>query len=732
MLEWSVGYSEIDGAKPKEFVSSTVPGAVQLDWAKAKGYKPYIVADNYKQFTWMEDVYWIYKTTINKPEINDDERIYFISKGIDYKFRILIDDEVVHRQEGMFKWVEIDITEKIKTQSEIQIIIDPVPKQEGAVGRDHADQSCKPAVSYGWDWHPPLIPSGIWDETYIEIRSKYHLRETDLTYVISEDLKTANCTLKLNSKEAGQSILFLMKDAEGKVVHEKQINKLDKQLTYEFKVSSPMLWWPRGQGEQYLYTYQIQVFFNDQCVDMKDGRIGFRRARLVMHEGAWHEFIPFPKGRNNPPITMEINNRHIFSKGTNWVNPDIFPGVITKETYRTLIQLAVDANMNMFRIWGGGIVNKESFFDLCDEMGMMVWEEFPLACNNYRGNEPYLKVLDQESKAIIKRLKKHASVVMWCGGNELFNNWSGMTEQSLALRLLDKNCYEFDRDTPFIMTSPIMGMAHGNYVFQYDDGRSIHEVMTSSSNTAYTEFGCPSISDYDYLETFIPKDELETPAPGGSWEIHHAYNAWQGDTWMSRGIIEHYYGKTDDVKLLIENSQLLQSEGYKVIFEEARRQKPKCSMALNWCYNEPWPSAANNSLINWPARPKKSLKAVADSLRDTMASARVSKYIWTGEEVFEAQLFMLNDSPEIIAEGKMSIYLVIDDEKHHMLTWDYKSVPENQNLEGPTARLILPNKHVDRMSVQVEVEGIPAYASSYTFAYRFKEPNLEGLRQLNN
>ena len=119
---------------------------------------------------------------------------------------------------------------------------------------------------------------------------------------------------------------------------------------------------------------------------------------------------------------------------------------------------------NLLRVHGGGSVNKESFYELCDEMGIMVWQEFPLACNEYPDEDEYLDVLKQDAASIICRLRTHPCLVMWCGGNELFNGWSGMTEQHHALRLLDSLCYEYDRFTPFNMTSPLLGMSHGNYV----------------------------------------------------------------------------------------------------------------------------------------------------------------------------------------------------------------------------------------------------------------------------
>ncbi|MFD2329930.1 hypothetical protein ACFSR7_11830 [Cohnella sp. GCM10020058] len=267
----------------------------------------------------------------------------------------------------------------------------------------------------------------------------------------------------------------------------------------------------------------------------------------------------------------------------------------------------------MLRVWGGGIVNKASFFEQCDELGLMVWQEFPLACNSYPDSPSYLKVLDQESRSIIGRLRKHACVVLWCGGNELFNAWSGMTDQSYPLRLLNANCYELDPSTPFIMTSPLEGMGHGHYVFRYETGEDVFQAMFRSQNTAYTEFGVPSPSPVEQLRRFIPPEDLYPPKPGTAWESHHAFNALAENMWLMSDQLEYYFGPHETLEQLVEQGQLLQAEGYKCIYEESRRQKPKCAMALNWCYNEPWPTAANNSIVCWPAEPKPAYYTIPDA-----------------------------------------------------------------------------------------------------------------------
>ena len=174
--------------------------------------------------------------------------------------------------------------------------------------------------------------------------------------------------------------------------------------------------------------------------------------------------------------------------------------------------------MNLIRCWGGAVVPPEAFHDACDELGLMVWQDFPLGCNRYEGTPEYLAVLDQESRSIIRRLRTHPSLAVWCGGNELFNAWSGMTDQDLAIRLLNRNCYDLDPERPFLPTAPVAGMAHGHYVFRDRRGDEVFQIIARASATAYTEFGCPAPADAEVLRETLPEEELFPPRPGTSWE----------------------------------------------------------------------------------------------------------------------------------------------------------------------------------------------------------------------
>jgi beta-mannosidase len=718
-LFWEVGFHKDKERQPDEWYPAAVPGAVQLDYAKAKKWGPYWYADNWKDYDWMEDVYWTYKASFDKPELKAGEKIGFFSKGIDYEFDIYLNGDHLYYQEGMFTPVDLDITERIKDKNELIITIYPAPKvHNNSRDRSQADRSVKPAVSYGWDWHPRLIPAGIWDETGLRIHGSRSLKNWEISYALNAMLTEAEVTLSLEGPAlAGLNYEIAVSNQVGSEVIKETGTLTDNRQAITFVVPDVSLWWPWDQGEPYLYEIDLTLTETGKVIDKLHKRIGFRKVELVMNPGTW-QVDGFPKSRSNPPMTMEINGRQIFCRGTNWVNPEIFPGIINRETYDTLTSLALEANFNLLRMWGGAIVNKDEFFELCDEKGIMVWQDFPLACNPYEGTPEYLAVLEQEAVSIIQRLKEYPSLVLWCGGNELFNSWSGMTDQSLALRLLNSLTYQLDPGRPFIPTSPVMGVGHGNYVFRnMATGEEVFQWMPAARNTAYTEFGMPGPSSAEILRSFIPADQLFPAAPGTVWETHHAYKAWVGNTWLCEDMLETYFGKATDLETLVSRGQLVQSQGYKVIYEEARRQKPYCSMALNWCFNEPWPTAANNSIIMWPSTPKPAFDAVSESCRPALASGRVMKFSWREGEEFTVDLFLLNDSPAAIPGGRISVKLIGDSEVQ-MLNWDFPEVPANQNLQGPTARISLPAWQGEMFDLFLEIENDPDMNSTYTFLYR--------------
>src|SRR4030043_326434 len=668
-LSWEVGFHKEKSQTPDWWYPATVPGAVQLDLLTTLENPNWYFSDGYKQFMWMEDVFFTYRAKFQKPVLSDHQQLFFISKGIDYRFEIYLNGVMILEQEGMFTHVESNLTPLLKKDNEVLVVIFPVPKSNNRrTDRSQADHSFKPAVSYGWDWHPRLVPSGIWDDTWLEVKNTEYIKDTDYSYELDQKLQTA--TIKVRGTSGGKNgTAKLVIRYNDQIVFENKSEVKDHLFSIDGELIKIHLWWPYELGNPDLYDFNLELIDTEgRITDQQSWKSGFRKIRLVENKGAVAKDDLFPKTRNEPPFTVEINNIKIFAKGTNWVNPEVFPGIITPERYKKLLELAREMHFTLLRVWGGGIVNKDSFFELCDEIGIMVWQEFPLACNDYPDDPSYLSVLKKEATSIVKRLHNHPCLVIWSGGNELFNSWSGMNDQSLALRWLNAICLEQSPEIPFIPTPPVMGVGHGHYIF-YDNKKDedVFQMMYRSRYTALTEFGMPSPSDTAIIHKIIPENEWFPPDSTVAWKAHHAYGAWVGETWLCQDILEKYFGKAESLEQLIEWGQLLQSIGYKAIYESARQKWPYCSMALNWCFNEPWPTAANNSIIQYPALPKPCFEAIKQACRPMMASAVIPKFLWDKNEMLTINLIMINGSQEKIPAGKMEVLI----NGKHVEKWYY-------------------------------------------------------------
>jgi beta-mannosidase len=693
---------------------ATVPGAVQLDWARARGLPDLNYGQNVRLYDGLEDHHWLYSTQVPASGLSAGQRLFFTCESVDYRCEVRLGGRPVLRHEGMLSPLEVDVS-LAPAGTALEVLVFPAPKRHAQpADRSQASHVTKPAVSYGWDWHPRLIPLGLCGACAFEVRPSAHLRRVDFSYTLTEDLDSAFVTVTAEASEPGLGIHWRLLDPEGRVAA--------KSSSPSATLERPRLWWTHDHGEPALYTLEVEVEGGDRL----RRRVGFRRVRLVMYRGAWEADLPMPRTRNPPPVTLELNGRSIFGKGSNWVCADLFHGRVGRETYLPLIALALGAHFNLLRCWGGAPAEKEAFYEICDEAGILVWQEFPLACNLYPDDPAYLGALDRDSRALIGRVRQHPCLGLWVGGNELFNAWSRMTDQSLALRLLNRNCYDLDPLTPFMPTSPMDGMGHGDYRFR-SSGRDVFQLIQASACTAYSEFGVPGPSPVDILKSFIPEAELWPPRPGTSWETHHGLGAWEADptTWLCAGIIDGYFGPSSGLAELVDRGSWLQSEGLKSVYEEARRQQPRCSMALNWCFNEPWPSAANESIVAWPARPKPAYEGVRLACRPLVASARIPKFQWRAGERFAAELWILNDSASVRPGGSVVAALSSGGRSWALGRWDFASVPPQGALRGPTLALDIPAEASGELVLELVSEPDQAWSSRYRLSIR--DPSLPTL-----
>ncbi len=684
----------LEGGNPDEKFPAQVPGNLQDDYAKFHNWGDVNYGTNVLKYKDTEEFTWQYEAELNF-DLKDDERLYFVSHGIDYFSAVAINGVEVCRHEGCFSNVEADITDYLKEKNILTVTVFPHPKRRDQgvrVGtRDEADTSVKPPVSYGWDWHPRLIVSGMFDETYLEARKADHILDWEYNYEISDDFTSAEVEFKVDCNATPKVELF---DQEGNCVYSGDGSK--------FTLNNVNLWWCNGHGDPYLYKYRIST-----ASDVKEGKLGFKKIELVMNEGEWNFPNHFPKGRANAPITICLNGKRIFGKGTNYTTPEIFTGLVTWERYRDQVLSMKNANMNLLRLWGGCGMQKEQFYELCDEHGLMVWQEFPLACNEYGrygDTKHYLKVLEQEGRSIVKRVRKHPCLVLLCGGNELFNSWSHMTDQSLPLRQLNAISYRNAPEIPFLMTSPITGMVHGPYTMLVgsvkDNDGDCFQVFQRSKATAYTEFGNPSVAPVEYIKTVMSEEDMKeiTVDPNGPWALHHSFEGIApvdrvpGCKPMNYDFIKFRLDNST-LESLNKNSEWLQCQGFRAIYEEARRQWPTCSMAVNWFYEEPWKAIRGNSIVLYPNIKKPAYYTIKDSLRPRLFSARIPKFDWYVGERFSAELWFLNDTGLDCEGDTVTATLILGDESFELATWTCES--GIYNFIGPTVHKCLPHTSED-------------------------------------
>lgn len=713
--EWHGKLIGRDGCE--EVFPAAVPGNIQNDYAQFKEWGDLNYRTNCTRYAALEDCSWQY---IAYPEVDfgKDERVYFVSKGIDYMSVIALNGVELCRHEGMFSDIVLDITPYLQEKNELVITILPHPKRADAVKdtRDEADIAVKPPVCYGWDWHPRLLFSGMWQEAYIETRKKSYIRDVAVKYELSDDLQSATGAFEIDCDLAATVELF---DEDGKVVYAGDGK--------HFVLNNVHLWWCNGHGQPYLYTYKVT-----SGDDVYSGKVGFKRSRLVMAKGEWNKPSDYPMSRSNPPITLELNGKIVFAKGSNMPTPEIFPGTVTRARYEQLLKSVKDANMNILRMWGGCGIQKKDFYELCDEYGIMVWQEFPLACNCYGvyRKKEYCAALKQEAISIIKRISKFACLVLWCGGNELFNNWSKMTEQSEPLRLLDQLTYEYSPEIPFIMAAPLSGMKHGPYSFFSECYGDVVTLFQSTSATAYTEFGCSSLSSPEYLSTFMDENDLNHPAPDfdGPWTLHHAFGPKDlPGTTLFESTCRRFQFPHANLSEIYEATEWVQSEGLRFIFEEARRQSPTCSMAVNWFFTEPWRVAVGCSLILYPDVKKRAYYTVSSSCRPVLASACYRKFDWKAGEMFEADIWLLNDTGNAVSDV-IEVQLEIAGEAKSLATWQTGEV--QANCLGPTVHFVLPNVKADHFILRLLSKN--GYSSDYKLRYYETEKKVKSkLVELN-
>jgi beta-mannosidase len=417
-------FAALDGWLP-----ASVPGTVHQDLLAAGRIPDPFVGLNERDVQWVGEADWLYRCAFDlDPAFLDAEQLDLCLDGLDTFATVWLNGQRVLSSDNMFIPQRVLVGALLKPgQNELWLLFESAIRrgqqrqaESGVLTAWNGDFSRlyvrKAQYHFGWDWGPCLLTAGPWRPIRLEAYAQ-RIEDVHCPAEVAPDLNSAALPVSVTiasgdsplAEGAGLAVRLELFSPASEVIDTVTLPVADNQVKHRFHIASPRLWWPNGAGEQPLYRLVATLQRGDEALDRRELRLGLRRLRLVQEPLA-----------DEPGTTFlfEINNTPIFCGGANWIPADSFLPRISPERYRAWVQAAADANMNMLRVWGGGIYEDDLFYDLCDELGLLVWQDFAFACGLYPALDWFQASVKAEAEAAVRRLRHHPSLVLWCGNNE--------------------------------------------------------------------------------------------------------------------------------------------------------------------------------------------------------------------------------------------------------------------------------------------------------------------------
>ncbi len=497
---------------------------------------------------------------------------------------------------------------------------------------------------YGWHY-ADIPPIGIWRSVYLREIPSLELKNP---FIYTKDISgKMRLEFDVVSKANANAVIkgrIAPKNFEGKVqdfCFNLKVVEGTNKFAFELDIENPQLWWPNGLGEQNLYILELYICDGDEASDYKKLQFGIRTVETIPNANAEGDRIAEP-GKYN--WTFVVNGQPFFVKGTGWCTNDALMR-FDKERYDRLLTLARKQNINMVRAWGGGLVETEDFYDICDEYGITVFQEWPTAWDSYM-LQPKEALLETVERGVL-RLRNRASLFLWCGGNE---GGAPLEKNELfdpeVLNEMGKLTLELDYTRPWHRQEPCGGSRH--------DYRASWEGKNPTSNMVmeadfFGEFGVDCWPNYESIKRFTPAEELSAMEQMENWAIapdsvvaHHTpmFNK-SGDVWRQQNHVPLFI-EPNSMKNSVIGSQLGQVVGVRYPLERARTRWPQCSGAIMYKLNDPYP-AASWSTVDWYGVPKAANYFVADAFAPIAVIPRLDKSEFGGEEI-EIPVFLCDDT----------------------------------------------------------------------------------------
>jgi beta-mannosidase len=578
--------------------------------------------ENEKKVLWIENENWDYQTsfTVSLKEL-DNQNIDLVFYGLDTFSEIYLNGKFLKKTDNMFRKWTISVKQNLKTGDNIlQIKF----KSSVNVGKELAKKVSftmpesprsfvrKAQYQFGWDWGPRLVTAGIWKDVTLNFWNQVKLENVKIEQkALTKQKADLNIHAEIFAEKAGDFKVSINNQSQN-ISLKQGLNT----ISIPYQIKNPKLWQPSGWGDPNLYDIKFSLQKDSKILAEKTERIGLRTVELIQEKDS--------KGKS---FYLKINGNSLYIKGTNWIPSDSFTPRISKEKYQKLIKDSKEANMNMIRVWGGGIYENDEFYRACDENGILVWQDFMFAGSFYPADENFQQNVEFEVKDQVERLQNHPSLALWCGNNEVDEaivNWGYQKqfkyskEDSLQVWKDYKKIfhevipnaikkYATSDKTIYWPSSPSIGWGHKESLTEGDShywgvwwGEQPFEIFNEKVGRFMSEYGfqgMPTLETTKAMFSGTPDLNLQN----GTIKAHEKHaRGWEIiDTYMKRD----YKIPTDFVKYNYI-SQLLQARGMQIAIEAHRRAKPYNMGTLYWQLNDCWPVVSWSSidyLGNWKA-----------------------------------------------------------------------------------------------------------------------------------
>lgn len=628
------------GVQGQAAIAASVPGMTHLDLLNEGVIQEPLFDRNAEQCVWMEDKDWWYSRTFMLAEDDLKKRVEIVFEGLDTFADMWVNGHHIGSSRNALAPWRGDITARVRAGENLMVVrVDtglrwahgqdisryPFNPEAGTGDKSHLLLR-RSAFSTQWDWAPRVATCGIWQPVRIELHRGMALRDVCVRSQLlpgGEARLTALITLEvIGDKHCGARLEMSLEGAAETVLYA-TVAPGYNLITHTFTIPKPRLWWPNGLGEPYLYSFTCLLKNDDgELTDVASYQYGIRDVELRQ------ESLPGDEGQS---FTFVINGVPVFCKGANWVPADSLAARVTPEHYQALLHDAREANFNMLRVWGGGTYERDAFWDLCDRLGIMVWLDFQFACQPTPEDRPdYVAEVTREAELVIKRLRNHPSLVLWCGNNEnqyLYVKKGAFWGWRTYHEILPQAVAHYDPTRPYWPSSPYGGSQFNDWnqgdrhswqvALDPPPSRSLadYKAIATDRGKFITEYGFLGPPIRASMEQGLPVEELTPGSP--AWNFHA--NPYEHG--LPRGThrnvfeeaLERYFGYTVealDLDRYVLLTQAWQAEAYRFSLSHFRRRKFLTSGTLFWMYNDCWLATSSWSVIDYYLRRKPSFYAV--------------------------------------------------------------------------------------------------------------------------